>query len=363
MSIPEEIRRVPRPTNTVVVLSGSKGAKLYAVRERAGIKYGANGKPQPINGRVIGHICDGKFIPLIAPVACSEPDMLSYGAAAFMKSCAEDLMKDLYACYEINDARKIMTIAALRVLKPRIASRRLNTEYQRTFVSIYYPGVALSDNTVSKFLQDLGKDGAKRKAFYERRIKTVQSTHHVAIDGTLKQDTSTVNDLSAFSRKARLRGTKDISILYAYDIEKNEPICAEVFPGNCIDATTYRSFIRDNDLQKGIVLSDKGFPPSQIADELKKRPDLHFITPLKRNDSRIKTNDMYHFDGVLSDFDKAIFYKKVKLTTGRFLYSYRDTSLASREERTFAEHAKHHSEFDADKFHNKKDAFGTIVFE
>ena len=47
MAIPEEIRRVARPRNTVVVLSGTKGAKRYAVRERAGFKYGPRGNPPP----------------------------------------------------------------------------------------------------------------------------------------------------------------------------------------------------------------------------------------------------------------------------------------------------------------------------
>ena len=64
MAIPEEIRRVARPKNTVVVQSGSKGANLYAVRERAGFKYGPKGNPQPINGRIIGHIVDGRYVPL-----------------------------------------------------------------------------------------------------------------------------------------------------------------------------------------------------------------------------------------------------------------------------------------------------------
>ena len=50
--------------------------------------------------------------------------------------------------------------------------------------------------------------------------------HHIAIDGTLKQDNSTVNDLSAFSYNARVKNTKDISVIYAYDIEKMEPVCA-----------------------------------------------------------------------------------------------------------------------------------------
>ena len=33
--------------------------------------------------------------------------------------------------------------------------------------------------------------------------------------GLVKQDTSTVNDLSAFSYKARVKGCNDISVLYA----------------------------------------------------------------------------------------------------------------------------------------------------
>ena len=35
MSVPEEVRRVPRPRNTVVLDTGSKGPTRYAVRARA----------------------------------------------------------------------------------------------------------------------------------------------------------------------------------------------------------------------------------------------------------------------------------------------------------------------------------------
>ena len=105
-------------------------------------------------------------------------------------------------------------------------------------ISRYYPDLALSANTISTFLQKLGEDGAKRESFYKKRISLVEKTHHVAIDGTLKQDSSSVNDLSAFSRKARVKGCRDISVIYAYDLERMEPLCAVVFPGNSIDATS-----------------------------------------------------------------------------------------------------------------------------
>ena len=363
MGIPEEIRRVERPVNTVVVRSGRKGAKLYAVRERAGVKYGPNGEARPVNGRIIGHIFEGKFVRLIESVSKASPDCLSYGASAFIHSCSSDLQDDLTATFSLTDALKILAIASLRVLKPKVTAHRMSTEYGRTFISQYYPGLALTGNTISSFFQNLGMDGAKRKAFYEKRVARVLATHHVVIDGTLKQDTSEVNDLSAFSRKARTKGCKDISVIYAYDIERKEPVCSEVFPGNCIDAAAYRSFIRDNNLTKGIVLSDKGFPPSQIAEELKKRPDLHFLTPLKRNDTRIKAHEMYRFQGVLQNFGKSVFFKKVQLRGGRYLYSYRDTYLALQEEQSFGGRSKRHEDFDEESFNQKKDAFGTIVFE
>ena len=42
--------------------------------------------------------------------------------------------------------------------------------------------------------------------FYQRRLAQMSKEHHIAIDGTLKQDTSKVNDLSDFSYKARVKG-------------------------------------------------------------------------------------------------------------------------------------------------------------
>lgn len=68
-------------------------------------------------------------------------------------------------------------------------------------------------------------------------------SHHLLVDGTLKTDTSKVNSLSDFSRKSRLKGTRDISVLYAFDLEKREPVCSKCYPGNMLDVTAYESFI------------------------------------------------------------------------------------------------------------------------
>lgn len=365
MAVPADIRAVPRPVNTIVDDSGRDGPKRYAVRERASTKYVAGGNPQPRNGKVVGHIIDHKFVAVDSSlsIAPAVPDMLSYGASALVRSVSKDLKEDLLAAYDPSDAFAIMAVATLRVIKPSVTANRMSTHYNRCFVCKDYPGAAMSRNSVGSLFQRVGRDGNRRKAFYQRRIRATARDHHIAIDGTLKQDTSVVNDLSAFSYKARKRGCSEVSVLYAYDIERMEPVCAEVFPGNSIDASSYPAFIRDNDIQKGIIVADKGFPPSKIKTELSERPDLHFLTPIKRNDVRISDNNMLSFEGVLEGIDAHVVYCKRQIKGGRFLYAFKDARKASNEETTYLSNAKRKKTFSPERYAAKKDLFGVIVLE
>lgn len=367
MPVPESVRKVPRPKNTVVEDSGRDGPKRYSVRERSITKYVPGKYPQPHNGKVVGHIIDLRFVPVIPKESASAsavPDMLSYGSSALVRSEADDLMEDLLLVYDPSEVFAIMSIATLKVIKPSITAGRMSTHYRRTFVSIDYPGAALSKNSVGSLYQRLGRDGQRRLLFYRNRVDRVSAQHHIAIDGTLKQDTSRVNDLSAFSYKARVRGCCEVSVLYAYDIEKMEPICAEVFPGNSIDASSYRAFIRDNDIRKGIIVADKGFPPSRIGDELKERPELHFLTPIKRNDARIADNNMLSFEGLLKNRADHVLYKKQQIKGGRFLYAFKNMRLAAAEDRTYLESARKESvEYQQETYDKKKAVFGLIVLE
>ena len=191
MSVPEEIRKVERPKNTVVYDNGKDGPYRYSVRERNGIKYISGKNPQPQNGKVIGHIIDYTYVPLKEKTAQNGPDMLSYGSATLVKSVSEDIFDDLMSIYSAKDVYDIMSIATLRVIKPDISSNRISTEYKRTFVSVHYPGASVSKNSINKLFQNIGKDGHKRQMFYQKRMEAVAKEHHIAIDGTLKQNTST----------------------------------------------------------------------------------------------------------------------------------------------------------------------------
>lgn len=157
MPVPADIRAVPRPVNTIVDDNGRNGPKRYAVRQRASSKYIPGGNPQPHNGKVIGHIIDHKYVPIPEPEAkdAIEPDMLSYGASALVKTVTKDLKEDLLAVYDPSDVYTMMSLATLKVIKPAITAHRMATHYHRTFVCKDYPGAAMSPNSIGTLLQGL----------------------------------------------------------------------------------------------------------------------------------------------------------------------------------------------------------------
>lgn len=66
MGVPADTRTVPRPVNTIVDDIGKDGPKRYVVRVQASTKYVAGGNPQPKDGKVVGHIIDYKFVPVVS---------------------------------------------------------------------------------------------------------------------------------------------------------------------------------------------------------------------------------------------------------------------------------------------------------
>lgn len=104
MTVPAEIRAVKRPVNTVVVDLGVNTPKRFAVRSRKCVKYVKGGNPQPQNGKIVGYIYKGQFVPKEVQVDPEIPNFLSWGAAAFVRSLSEDILQDLLKIMDIKDA-------------------------------------------------------------------------------------------------------------------------------------------------------------------------------------------------------------------------------------------------------------------
>lgn len=363
MPIPKEILAVKRPKNTIVYAYG-KNKDKYAVKERVGCKY-CNGRRIPVTGGTIGHIVDYKYVAIddVHPVSFSPVDLKDWANVVLCDSLFTDIFAELRAVYNRSDALKIYNIAILRVCHPGIKDYELKEAYDTCFLSQLYPGVALSKNTVCKFLNDLGKACSRIETFMKNRANNVSLDHHLLVDGTLKSDESRVNSLSDFSRKARTKGTRDISILFAFDLEKMEPVCSKCFPGNMLDMTSYESFITGNGIKKGIIVADKGIPASAAKESFAGNPDLHYLNPIKRNAKVIETYSLHKYDGVLADREGILFRKAKCERTGKWLYSFRDVGRAFTEEKDYLKNAKRKGTYSNDNLEAKRQSFGTIVLE
>lgn len=361
MAIPEEIRKVPRPKNTIVVENKNGKRYRYSVIERIGCEY-RNGKNIPINGKTIGHIIDNTYVPKNPKLSERPISLKKWAGYELCATVGESLIQELREVYDVKDADKIFTIALTRVINRDCPDYMIQHHYEESWLSELYPGVSLSKNVISKFLKSIGNDYAGITTFMTNRVSKVEKDQHIAIDGMLKSYTSDDNSLSQYSRKARIKGCQDISVVFAYNIETCEPICSKVFAGNIVDSTAYDSFLKDNGIEKGLILTDKGFPPKKVREYFAEKEDLRFLTPLKRDDKRIEENDLYSYSGVINDADKDVQYKKVKVDDKTIFYSFYNRKLAAKEEHDFFERNKD-KEYDSSEWKKAKERFGTIVFE
>jgi transposase len=365
MPIPNEILKVKRPVNTVVIAYG-RDKNLYAVRQRVGCRN-VDGRHLPVNGPTIGHIVGGRYVPLepaeAMRISSSPIDLKDWANVILCDRVFKDIQDELLMFYNPHDMLTIYCIAILRVCDPGIKDCELKEVYETSFLSEVYPGVALSKNTVSSFLNNLGKTCSRITAFMKMRTAAVGIDHHLLIDGTLKSDESKVNSLSDFSRKAKTKGSRDISVMYAFDLEAMEPICAKCFPGNMLDATAYEAFIQENGITKGIVVADKGFPAAAAESHFKANPDLHYLNPIKRNSKLIETHKLLDYTGILPDYE-GITYKKEKCSgVDKWLYSYRDSKRAAMEEGDWLRRTKKDGSYSLKALRAKQLVFGTVVLE
>lgn len=365
MPIPKEILDVDRPVNTIVIAYG-KDKNLYAVRQRVGCKSDGE-RRLPVNGPTIGHIVNGRYVPMeesnILGVSMSPIDLKEWANIVFCDTKFKYIHDELLKVYNTHDMLMIYVIAILRVCVPGIKDYELKEAYETSFLSELYPGVALSKNTVCEFLNDLGKTCSRITTFMRNRTAAVDIDHHLLIDGTLKSNESRVNTLSDFSRKAKTKGTRDISVLFAFDLEAMEPVCSKCFPGNMLDLTAYESFINENGITKGLIVGDKGFPSFAAREQFRDNPNLHYLNPIKRNSKLIEENNMYDFTEMLPGFNGITFRKGKCKDLDKWLYSFRDSSRAAKEEHDWLKHAKKNETYNLVKLREKQKVFGTVVLE
>lgn len=359
MAVPEEIRIVPRPEGTRVFAYAGRKDK-YEVKQVLGSRRVPGKKyPQPVYGPVIGHIINGMYVAknAVPTMSLENIDLKDWGNVVFCDTVNKDILADLMKVFGPKESFTLYTAAILRACRPGITDGCLRKGYYETFLSEMYTDVSLSGDSFTDLLQLLGTHNQRIKAFLTLRNDRIGPTNHRIIDSTLKKNRSRINSLSEFSHKKN-SDYPMISIMYSYDLERMEPTCYKVYPGNMVDSRAFSDFIKDNDLTEGMIIGDRGFPFGSAEEVIAQNPDLHYMLPLKSDNSLIGRYGMYDFDEVVGNYEGVV---GKKLFIGdRWLYSFRDINRARNEELTYQ---KNKADFNAFDYGRDREGFGVIVFQ
>ena len=366
MAVPEDIRNVPRPTNTVVEARVSKSGEVkYIVRCRIGTDY-RDGKSRPINGGIIGYIIDGEYVARAepGPIEPDEVDMQTWAVERLALDLSKDVIDDLRKVYDEKDSEMLYTMAILRVRNPKLKDCRMRRDYKESMLSETFPSLPMSKTSVSDFLQRVGGARLRNRRFLKLRVARVEKGANIAVDGMLVQDTSTVDNLGAISRKRRPRGGMDIVMIYAYDIDTRDPVCYDVYEGNLLDSKTYGDFIESNDLRDVLLVGDKAFTENAAKPQFSSDRNLGFMFPIRRNAAAIRRFDLRAYDGFLNSHPSVTYKVAHDVGEGVWYYSFRDSDRASQEEKAFlAQLRKSGKGLDPDKLASMKGRWGTVVYK
>lgn len=358
MAIPKDILRVKRPTNTVVKIT--RTPNVYSVVKRTSKRVEGKKNPVPIEIGVIGKIVNGVYVALPTKQEY-EVDLKEYGTFALCDLVGASIFRDLLKYYTVEDARKIYCIALLRVITPNIVNEDISLQYKTSYISEVYPNTALSSNTISTFLDRIGKQLCTIDEFMNDRIRKY-SGNPTVIDGMLKNNTSLTNIYSEFSRKGRVKGVEDINLIYAYDLKQKEPIAFSAFPGNMLDFTAFRSFILEHPIDNGFLIMDKGFDDNVSKEELCKL-NTKYLIPIKTSSNLIKQHGLdKDYDCFFNYEEDKIRSKKVEIN-GKFYYAFKSANMESQQRLGNITRGFDKGNFSEEKYGKKESRFGLIVFE
>ena len=359
MAIPKEILSVKRPSSTVVKHRGGR----YVVIKRTSRRVGK--RVIPIDTGAVGEIVDGRYVAGTPSAVRKRKriDIKDYGEVTLCNKLGKDLFDELRKVWDLDDAKRLYTIALLRAAYGDVKNRDLQMHYETSFASEMYPGVHLSEKAVSAFLLDTGQAYSLICEFMRNRVKQFAGKN-IVIDGMLKDYNSQTGTMSEFSRKGSKKGSKDMSILYAFSPEAMEPIAAKPYAGNMLDQQAVDNFVTENKIEKGLMIFDKGFFNKGFFDKVDKIEGLSYLIPLKQGSALIKKygmdNPTEHLEGYK---DATVLFKKVKMKAGGFLYSFRDPRMAFEQEVGYVQKAVKKKVFKGEKYEQKKSLFGLIVFK
>ncbi len=358
MAIPKEIREIERPKGTVIKYASG----YYYVVKRTSVYK--EGRRVPKDLGIVGKIIDGKFVENKQNVLKNqkEIDIKSYGETALFDQASKSVLEELKVVYDDETATKLYVIALLRATNNDLTNRDLKHEYEYNYISNTYPNISLSESSLPVFFEDIGAAYLRIEEFMRNRVEACCGDT-ILVDGTLKSYNSKNSMFSDWSRKGRVKGSKDFSLLYSYDLNTCEPISSKPYTGNMIDATSFNDFVEHFKSKDNLFILDKGFWNSNDIEKMKKIENAKYIVPIKNNSKIVSDNNLLDNFQILASYNEdVILYNKVSVND-KVYYAFKSKNDSLAQENAYLEKQKKKNSFDNNKYMEKSKEFGIVIFE
>jgi transposase len=347
-----------------------KGTELRCIRGRyylyeVSSKWDKEKKrARKITGKCLGSITPDGFKPSKSTLAGLgkefKPSVKNFGAYAFFKNEFQswlDPLRDIFP----RHWRQLFCLACIRLFH-RVPIKRMPVIFDNSYFSEEFLGLPFSDKTISKLLNETGKNQSAIDKFLKSFIK---EEHIALIDATpiFSQSKNIYEARLGYNNKKQW--DPQLNLLYLYDHKLAMPLYFRLTQGDLREIKTLELTLEAVGFQNAIIIGDKGFS-SALNEEILTQKKLKYILPLKRVSSKIdyagfspiNKNDM---NGYFKFKERYIWFKKSK-NNNKTVITYLDEQLKVVEERDYLDRVdKYPEEYNIGKFHENNYKMGTLA--
>ena len=332
MGIPESIKK-QRPTQfgAVEIRSIKGNYYVYLVSSRWDA---AKGRPQKTTGKSVGKITevDGyipnangirlmqemRITPDVAPV------VRNYGAYAMLQQLSPEISQQIKE-YFPDVFREIRTIALLKLVDSVSSAKMVQPVFLDSYMSDVCADLAVSENSVRKFVSQLGSMQDRQEAFMKAQVLPGTT---LLFDGTAIF-TRSADSLSDKGYNPQHSRSPQARLLYVFERDSHRPVFYRVVQGSIVDKTTFMDTVKDSGCRDCIIIADKGFYSKKNVSALF-NAGMQYILPLREDTVNVETefyenNDDNKWDGVFTYNKRGIWFRKRRSgNNGNFIYTFRD---------------------------------------
>jgi len=333
-SVPKGILAM-KPTGvpcTVKLIGGH-----YYVYEHRRVPDGSTGRMKNASGRLLGKITPSEgFVPRGGRAAMDDAAILDCGDYAIGLFNSLPVLSKLREYFCAEDADRLYCMGLIYFVNGFTPIRDFLDAYEGSILSLRFPGLAMGESSVGKWLRAIGRRQGRMLKFEQSLIDDGSGLY--AVDGHVILGCSSLDDLCSYGNKYQRIGNTQRNFMCVYDVEMMRVVTCRPFDCGTLDKTFVEDILGTFAFRGCTLIVDAGFY-SERNIRLLSGDGRHYVIPLPSSltDCKEAMADLslpMHFayeKGKGKRSSKALIsYREGKASDGARLIVFRDEEMHDR---------------------------------